>query len=255
MLLAVEKIISSFVTLPGIFLLLNIIIFIYLLKISWSNIIKIISGFTVLLMIITFTGLGVHIFVLPLQNYASNIDGFNQNQIEEIPVVVLGGGINYNVTENKSELSSISRDRLIKGILISKDNNMPLIYSGGVGVGYQDTGESEIALNFVNNFDGIDFIQENKARTTYENGLMIKDWLTENNYEKIYLVTSAIHMKRSKGVFDNIGVNYIPVVSNYAYSHKLSWLDYLPNRGSLRANMQAVHEWVGLIWYKINNRI
>jgi uncharacterized SAM-binding protein YcdF (DUF218 family) len=104
-------------------------------------------------------------------------------------------------------------------------------------------------------FEGVDFIQENEARTTYENGLKIKEWLTENNYEKIYLVTSAIHMRRSKGVFDNIGVNFIPVVSNYAYSHNLSWLDYLPNRGSLRANMQAVHEWVGLIWYKINNRI
>jgi uncharacterized SAM-binding protein YcdF (DUF218 family) len=255
MLLAVEKIISSFVTLPGIFLMLNIIIFIYLLKVSWSNIIKIISGFTVLLMIITFTGLGLHILVFPLENYATNIDGFNESQIEEIPIVVLGGGINYDVTQNLSELSSISRDRLIKGILISKANNMPLIYSGGIGIGYEDKGESEIALNFVNNFNDIEFIQENEARTTYENGLKIKDWLTENNYEKIYLVTSAIHMRRSIGVFDNIGINYIPVVSNYTSSHKLSWLDYLPNRGALDANMQAVHEWVGLIWYKINNRI
>jgi len=255
MILAIEKIISSFITLPGIFLVLNLVLFVYLLKISWSNLIKTISAFTIILMLITFTGIGIHLLVIPLEEYAAKISIKNDDSIKDIPTVVLGGGIHYNVNGNQSELSSISRDRLLKGIMIARENDMPLIYTGGVGVGYSDISEAGVAEEFVNNFDNIEFILENKAQTTYENGLKIKEWLIERQYEQIYLVTSAIHMKRSIGVFNNLEIDYIPVVSNYSYSHNLSWLDYLPNRGCLRANMQAVHEWIGLIWYKINNRI
>ncbi|MCF8001917.1 MAG: YdcF family protein [Halanaerobiales bacterium] len=255
MLLAIEKIISSLVTLPGLLLFLNLIIFIYLIKISYSSFMKLISGLIVVIMIITFTGLGVHLFVLPLENYANENSGFQQNELKDIPTVVLGGGINYNVNGSESELSAISKSRLLKGIMMARENKMPLIYTGGVGVGYEDTSEADVALKFVQQFEGIDFIQEKKARTTFENGLKIKQWLEDNQYREIYLVTSAIHMRRSMGVFNRFDVNYIPVVSNYAYSHNLSWLDYLPNRGSLRANMQAIHEWIGIAWYKINGRI
>jgi uncharacterized SAM-binding protein YcdF (DUF218 family) len=255
MLLALEKIISSLVTLPGIFLVLNIILFIYLLQVSWSKLIKFISALTIVIMVITFTGLGVHLLVFPLENYANRIAGFQDNQIKKLPTVVLGGGIHYNVNGNQSELSSISRDRLLKGVLIARENQMPLIYTGGVGVGYENISEADIAKEFVNNFANIEFIQEKEAQTTYENGLEIKKWLKENQYEQIYLVTSAIHMRRSVAVFDRLDIDYIPVISNYSYSHNLSWLDYLPSRGCLRANMQAVHEWVGLVWYRINSRI
>jgi uncharacterized SAM-binding protein YcdF (DUF218 family) len=225
------------------------------MKISWSNLVKIISAITVIVMVITFTGIGIHLFVIPLENYANKVSNNGLDQIKDIPTVVLGGGINYNVNGNQSELSSISRDRLLKGIFIAKKNNQPLIYTGGVGVGYKNTSEADIALEFVKNFKDINFMLENKAKTTYENGLEIKKWLQNNQYDQIYLITSAIHMKRSIGVFDNLNIDYIPLVSNYSYSHKLSWLDYLPNRGCLRSNMQAIHEWIGLLWYSINNRI
>ncbi len=255
MLLAIEKIISSLITLPGLLLLLNLIIFVYLVKVSYSSFMKSISAFIIIIMVITFTGIGVHLFVFPLENYASETSVFQENQLEDIPTVVLGGGVNYNVDGANSELSSISKDRLLKGIMIARDNGMPLIYSGGVGVGYEDTSEADVALEFVEQFEGIDFIQEKEARTTYENGLEIKKWLEAKDYNKIYLVTSAIHMKRSMKVFDSFDIDYIPVISNHAYSHNFSWLDYLPNRGSLRANMQAIHEWIGMAWYKINGRI
>lgn len=255
MLLAIEKLISSLITLPGLLLLLNLLIFIYLIKTSYSILMKLISALIIVIMVITFTGLGIHLFVFPLENFASEKSGFQKNELEEIPTVVLGGGINYNVDGSKNELSSISKDRLLKGIMMARENGMPLIFSGGVGVGYEETSEADVALEFVRKFEGIDFIQEKDARTTYENGLEIKKWLEDTDYSKIYLVTSAIHMKRSMKVFDKADINYIPVVSNYAYSHKLAWLDYLPNRGSLRANMQAIHEWIGIAWYKINGRI
>src|SRR6056297_177808 len=252
MLLAIQKIISSLITLPGIFLVANLIIFIYLIKISWSSLIKVISALTLIIMVVTFTGIGVHFLVIPLENYATEISGFSENQIKKVPIVVLGGGIHYNVNGNQSELSSISRDRLLKGVLIARQNKMPLIYTGGVGVGYDEISEADVAQEFVNNFDNIEFIQEKEAQTTYENGQEIKKWMQENQYDQIYLVTSAIHMRRSVGVFDNLNINYIPVVSNYSQSHNLSWLDYLPNQACLRSNMQALHEWIGLLWYKVN---
>jgi len=255
MLLSIEKIISSLITLPGLFLLFNIMILLYLITKTKSFIIKLMSLFIVLLMVITFTALGIHLLVMPLENFAAEIDDFNKAEIKKIPVVVLGGGSHYGESESQDELSSISLARMIKGIMIAQKNEMPLIYSGGAGIGYEGVDIDNIVSAVAKNFENINLILEIKARTTYENGLEIREWLKENQYQKIYLVTSANHMRRSVAVFDNLNIEYFPVVSNYSYSHKLSWLDYLPNRGVLEANLQAVHEWIGLLWYKVNDRI
>ena len=56
-------------------------------------------------------------------------------------------------------------------------------------------------------------------------------------------------------VFEKQGIDVIPVSSGIITDHRQSWLAYLPNRGSLTANMMALHEWMGLVWYKITKRI
>ena len=252
--LAIEKIIASFFSFPGVFLLLWGIITIYLFFKKTNLLIRIIALLSILLMIFVFTGLGIKSLVLPLENYYT---GEDYQLINKIPVVVLGGGINYNIPGKDGELSKSSLQRLVRGYKLQKKLGSLIVYSGGVGIGQTGVSEAEIAEKWLDEMDVPEekIIKEDKARTTYENGIYIKKWMKKNEVNNIYLVTSAIHMPRSSAVFSNLNIDFRPVISGYSYNHQLSWLDYLPNRGALTANLAALHEWLGLIWYKIKGRI
>lgn len=251
--LALEKIVASFVMPPGIFILLLLILTLYLFKKSGSSLIKLISVMTLLGLIFLSTAVGVKIMLHPLENYAEDIsvEAFSSH-----PIVVLGGGLNY-YSNDKAEPSLHSLQRLVKGYQLHRRLKTPLIYSGGVAVGQQKISESESAGEFLQSL-GMDqsyYISEDRAQTTYENAAYIKKWLRDNEVERVYLVTSAYHVLRSAAVFKAQNIDFLVVHSGFIYDHKFSWLDYLPNRGALEANLSALHEWIGLFWYYLRGRI
>ncbi len=252
--IALEKILASFLTLPGLFLVIWAIVIVYLFIKTRALFLKIIAVITFMIMIITFTGLGAKVFLFPLENYVEyNRDFYNNSY----PIVILGGGIRYGVGSSGVQLHSISLERLIEGYLLYKKLGGVIIPTGGQGLSHQGLAEAEVAAAKLEEM-GVprtDIIIEKRARTTYENAIYINKWLEKNKYDKIYLVTSAVHMPRSLAVFKSTGIDVIPVPAGYMYSHDLGWLDYLPHRGALTANMSAVHEWIGIIWYRITGRI
>ncbi|RCW49922.1 MULTISPECIES: YdcF family protein [unclassified Halanaerobium] len=251
--LALEKIIASFVMPPGLFIVLLFILTVYLIIKGKSGIIKIISVIFLLIMIVLSSGIGIKILVIPLEDYA---DSISVEPLTPHPVAVLGGGIYYR--EGRGAYPGLySLQRIIKAYKIHNLHRTEIIYSGGVALGYSETSEAEVAADVLENLgmEMENFIEEDRARTTFENAEHIKQWMNDNDYDKIYLVTSAIHMARSAAVFKSQNIDFLPVHSGYIFSHRLGYLEYLPNRGALTANLNALHEWVGLFWYYLTDRI
>jgi len=216
-------------------------------------------------MYVLFTAFGTSFLVIPLERMY--LDEMNVESVDQgYPIVVLGGGVYYS--KDKAYLSQHSLQRVVKGYELYRKIETPIVFSGGVAIGQNMIGESEVAAEWLSRM-GVkkeDIIIENQARTTYENAVYVKRWLSDYNFDmsidtqgkidnRVYLVTSALHLPRSVLVFEKQGVDVIPISSGIAIDHQSSWLDYLPNRGSLTANMMAAHEWLGLLWYKITNRI
>ncbi|MFN2341443.1 MAG: YdcF family protein, partial [Halanaerobium sp.] len=189
----------------------------------------------------------------PLENYAEEI---SVNPFERHPIVVLGGGLNYQ-TKEKAAPSLHSMQRLVKGYQLHRRLKTPVIYSGGVAIGQEKISEADAAAEFLETL-GMErefYISEDQAQTTFENAAYLKKWIAENEVEKVYLVTSAYHILRSAAVFEAQDIDFLAVHSGFIYDHQFSWLDYLPNRGALTANLSALHEWVGLFWYYLRGRI
>ena len=251
--LALEKIIASFVMPPGLFVLLLLLLTIYLLKKSDSKLIKLITVLSLLFFFFLSTAFGVQLLLHPLENYAEEI---SVNAFEKHPIVVLGGGLNYYSSE-KAEPSLHSLQRLVKGYQLHRRLKTPLIYSGGVAIGQDKLSEAEAAADFLESL-GMEreyYISEDQAQTTFENAAYLKGWIEENEVEKVYLVTSAYHLLRSAAVFEAQNIDFLAVHSGFISDHQFSWLDYLPNRGALTANLSALHEWVGLFWYYLRGRV
>lgn len=67
--------------------------------------------------------------------------------------------------------------------------------------------------------------------------------------KKILLVTSGAHIKRSEMVFKKAGFNVLPAPVHNAESVYYANDSYLTNLNA------AIHEWVGLIYYRLRGRI
>lgn len=93
---------------------------------------------------------------------------------------------------------------------------------------------------------------ENKSRNTYENARFTAQLLRRHpRLQKRLLITSAFHMRRAKGCFDQAGVNTTVFAADF-YGRPRSfnpdkWL--VPREESLAQWRILIHEWTGYLVY------
>ena len=73
--------------------------------------------------------------------------------------------------------------------------------------------------------------------------------------QPFYLVTSAGHMPRSMGVFLKHGLHPIPAPTDYHVPKNISQANWSPSSLALHFSDLAMHEHLGLLWYKVTGRI
>ena len=96
---------------------------------------------------------------------------------------------------------------------------------------------------------------EREARDTWENAAKTKALVGPKPGERWLLVTSASHMPRAMGVFRKVGFPVEPWPVDY---RTVGWSDALrlmesPAEGLRRLDL-AVHEWMGLMAYRLTAR-
>ncbi|MEJ5229178.1 MAG: YdcF family protein [Pseudothermotoga sp.] len=240
-----QKIVEGFILPPGVFVTLFLVAGFFLLrkqrKLSLVNFILAFVFYALS------TGIGVLCLLNPVEKVSTSYD----QEVADV-VVVLGGGVVK--TPYGYELSVHSASRLLKGLEMAKLRNLPLIVTGGKIPGTDRVPEAEVmrqaALKL--GFEDKDIIVEPVARTTYENALRTFEIIEKYGFKKVLLVTSAIHMKRAVYSFESVGMQVIPCPSNYLYDHaEFKWIDFVPNRDALDANLAAIHEIFGILWYRL----
>jgi len=164
-------------------------------------------------------------------------------------VVVLAGGSNE---DDPIKTSPDAFKRLTYGMIIAKQKNIPLIFTGG---GTKKPSEADNAKKDINLFEKtfnfhIKTYYENKSVDTVGNAKYTKQLIEKNNLPKtIYLVTSAYHMKRSIIIFKHFGFNVIPKPVGFSTHKKehYNFYSFLPNMGALNNSYKAIHEYFGIL--------
>lgn len=70
----------------------------------------------------------------------------------------------------------------------------------------------------------------------------------------ISIVTSSWHMRRARMEFCRYFAHVYPYPVPEV-TRRVGWQDVVPNAGRLGANTTLIHEWAGVLWYEILNRI
>jgi uncharacterized SAM-binding protein YcdF (DUF218 family) len=176
--------------------------------------------------------------------------------------IVLGGYLSYDIPRNRYKLT-LAGDRFMvgfQGIQLGKFDR--LILTGGssslINHVYYEAFEARkymISLGV----DSNKIIVDGKSRNTYENAIITKHLLDSLNiHQPVCLITSAGHMYRSAACYKKAGVNFVPykahytssVLRNYSFSNF-----FIPSALAFEKFDDFMHEWIGILSYKITGKI
>ena len=95
---------------------------------------------------------------------------------------------------------------------------------------------------------------EGKSLNTRDEAVMVAAMLPPLKVDHVVLVTSAMHMRRSVGLFRAVGINVIPAI---ARQHEYSgfFVHLLPSDTGLRTSALAVHEILGITYYRLRGQL
>ena len=169
-------------------------------------------------------------------------------------IVILGGGRYKDSLEFGGDtLNRFSLERARYGARLARQLGKPVLVTGGAPDGGSRS-EGEILAAALQDEFGIQAKWvETRSETTRDNARFSAALLRQDGIRRIYLVTHAWHLKRALPEFRATGLTVVPAGTGYSLDDTRTALDYLPNGKSLERSYFALHEWIGLFWYRIRS--
>ena len=176
--------------------------------------------------------------------------------------IVLGGYSNAHIQPRERYNFSQNANRLTQALELYKDGKIgKMLLTGGSGSLLQEMPSEAIEIQKFLLKMGVmkeDIIIEPNSRNTHENAVFTKQIL-EKEYPnaKCLLITSAFHMRRSKGCFQKENIQVTPF-STDILGEEIRWspsLLFIPNSGVFGRWELLIKEWVGYLVYRISGYI
>jgi uncharacterized SAM-binding protein YcdF (DUF218 family) len=174
-------------------------------------------------------------------------------------ILVLGGAVDEALTQDRG-IPSLNQhaERMTEAVALARRYpHARVVFTGGSGrFAAPGTSEADVARMLFTEL-GLDparVTYENASRNTWENAVLTRAAVAPAPGETWLLVTSAFHMPRSVGIFRRIGWAVTPWPVGYKTGRSTrTWYD-----ATLTDRLEhvdfGVHEWVGLIAYRLLNR-
>jgi uncharacterized SAM-binding protein YcdF (DUF218 family) len=181
-------------------------------------------------------------------------------------VVVLGGGVTWNSPaegllnalegdeggEDSSSLSVEAESRLLYGVRLARRLGLPLVVSGGRVLSAPVVPpEAEVAARLAVEL-GVPpemVLEESASRTTGENARLTRE---RYGFDRVILVTSAYHMRRSLLAFSRAGMAAVAAPAAYRSDRRpLRPVMFMPDATNLRDSTTVLRERLGYLWYRL----
>lgn len=171
-------------------------------------------------------------------------------------IVVLGAGRYPEAPEYGGDtIASSGLERVRYAAHLHKLTGLPLVVSGGSPLGEALPEAVLMQRSLVNDFHVTAVWTEDQSRTTAENAFFTKALLDKKGIRHAYLVTHAWHMPRAVRIFEQAGLTVTAAPTLFSPAQdRPGWLDWLPSADALQDSTMALHEKLGLLWYRIRHR-
>jgi uncharacterized SAM-binding protein YcdF (DUF218 family) len=169
---------------------------------------------------------------------------------EAAVAVVLGGGIDPPASATGPPNLNAAADLVLYAARLYHAGRAPLLLvSGGhdptVSAASEAAVMREILLAL--GVPATAILLERFSRNTRQNASFSAGMLREREVTEVLLVTSALHMRRAKRLFEAKGLSVIPAATDHEARSRFAATDWLPAAHALDGSGRAIKEVVGYL--------
>ncbi|MEN6427654.1 MAG: YdcF family protein [Phycisphaerales bacterium] len=172
-------------------------------------------------------------------------------------VVVLGGGAYPSGgLRREPDLSRYAYPRLYRGVEYFRNSSAAVIaFCGGPPrPGAENEADIMQAMAVALGVPTERTVVEPHSANTMMNAIGLAEILPEGEGRRIGVVTSAMHMMRSKRVFEQVFPQdtIVPLPVHFMYD-PAPWITpkITPKVSHFEKSTMALHEWIGILWYAV----
>lgn len=163
-------------------------------------------------------------------------------------VVILDGGrLVASPERGGNVVGPRTLERLLAGVRLHRRLGTPILVSG---YGTLMAGALEQGFGVPVRWT------EDGSRTTQENADRSAALLRQDGVRRAYLVTHGWHLRRAVAAFERAGIEVVPVPAGRTdrLRTERGLMGLLPSAGRLYSSFLVLHEWIGIIWYRLRYR-
>ena len=179
------------------------------------------------------------------------------NELDEINILILGGGHDDTSLPPNDQLSLVALSRLSEGLRLYHIHNGSTCLIGSGNSLSSHTSQAEILMRSAvllgisstdTLWNPIPYNTETEAFSYVERF---------GTKTPLVLVTSALHMPRAIFWFKQAGISAIPAPTNYYFkpnSHRSPY-NFKPSVKKIEMTGKLYHEWVGMLYGKLKQKV
>jgi uncharacterized SAM-binding protein YcdF (DUF218 family) len=173
-------------------------------------------------------------------------------------VLILSGGLNWKVLQSRGvPAMEMSKGRVVGGFEVARRYpDAKVIFAGGsgaLGKAAMSEAQGTRAIFAQMGLDEKRLVLEQRSRNTFENILFARQIAKPRSGEVWLLATTASHMPRAMGVARKLGWAIQPWPTDYLTTPS-GVSGYFQYASNLNRIDMAVHEWLGLLVYRLTGR-
>jgi uncharacterized SAM-binding protein YcdF (DUF218 family) len=185
--------------------------------------------------------------------------GLHQFSIADAPgdstaIVLLGAGtLTVHGRENRMGLLYVpSAARALEAVRVYQILASPWVISSGGEAEEPDAEPNAVTMRDALMRLGVPagrILLESSSVNTHDEAVLVAPMLRALRVERVVLVTSDIHMRRSLATFRAAGVDAVPAIASepQPYRARIDWM--IPTSDGLELTGAVVHEYAGLLYY------
>jgi uncharacterized SAM-binding protein YcdF (DUF218 family) len=209
------------------------------------------SAGSLALLLIFSTVAGSHLLVQPLEARTNSLTTTNSAQA----IVLLGGGRLPDAPEygGIDMPGHHSLARIQYAARLHRQTGLPVLITGGTPGGALEAEAVIMGRVLTEDFSVPVAWLETQSNTTAENAALTAKMLLPLGKSKILLVTTAMHMPRAKAVFERSGFAVVAAPTLFLGHGNLKPANFIPGGEGMQRSHAALHEWIGLLWYRLRH--
>lgn len=224
----------------------------FLLRKRWPRFGTNLSFLSLFALVMLSTPVGAMLIVRPLEDMSPPLASARDTGAQAI--VVLSGGQMLAAPEygGSGVPNATSLIRLRYAAKLHTETGLPILVSGGAPTGAPGSEAAQMARVLREEFlTPVKWLEE-ASNNTAQNAQFSARILQPVGVQKILLVTDALHMARAKSIFVRNGFDVIAAPTRFFGKQPLTWFDLIPTTHALDHARFAMHEWIGMVWYRMH---